>query len=139
MKYTHEDEKISACAYILIHAFDDYIKYDYTMPDISTVEHIAKKTVDDMPEIPQDFKDFIYSATSSRINDKEQYASELENMMCSQWMFGREWFYGEGTYYRWRSEKIKKEIEKEIFETLNVNQLEYLHQICEKIKGNNDA
>jgi hypothetical protein len=49
-------------------------------------------------------------------------------------MFGREWFYGSGTYYRWRSEEVMKDAEKEIMEVLDVHQLEMLHQISQKMK-----
>jgi hypothetical protein len=134
MLYSRNDERVAACMYLLLYTFSDKIKYDYTMPEIDTIADMAQKAVDNMFEIPQDWKDFIYSCVAAKGDKYGPFASELENLLCSEWMFGREWFYGSGTYYRWRSDEIMKEAEAEIMEVLDVHQLEMLHQISQKMK-----
>jgi hypothetical protein len=128
------DNRIAICYCIILYAFDDLLRYDYNIPDIGLLEQIIKESVDEMPEIPEDFRDEVYSSVFVRGGKYGPYSSELEHIMCSEWIFGKEWFYGEGTFYRWRSEDIKEQAEKETFEILNVNQLEMLHKISQKIK-----
>lgn len=78
----------------------EYIKYDYCLPSPDLISDWVNEIINSM-DISDSKKNKIKEKVDGREDRDDQ--SNIQGYMDIERLFGKEWFYGYGTLYRWRS------------------------------------
>jgi hypothetical protein len=99
-KWHKEYERKYRWVFRLIIYPHSYIKYDYTLPDPNLITDWVNDAINDM-KVSNKTKERIKKEIDGR-NPWDDY-SKISLFMQSESLFGKEWFFGYGTLYRWRN------------------------------------